>query len=1330
MNSITSRICFLLFSFLLIHTKSYSQAPVADFSSPDPNNCAPFMVQFNDNSSNNPTSWDWDFHDPNAPGHAFIANPTHTYQNPGTYDVTLIATNGSGSNTITKTGFVRIYRVPNAQFTMSEDTVCPGTTITFTDASTPGDTIISTYEWNFNDGTGHVFTNPVQHSFPNNGSVISYYIPIYTATDAFGCSSTTTLDTAFVLPVPNASFTVNAASCTFPATVNFTNTSTQPQVFTWDFGDPSSGASNTSTQTNPSHIYATQGSYLVTLTNGVTGCSAFDTMTIQLVPPVASFVSPPKSCAGSAITFSNTSTPNTATLSWNFGDNTTSTATNPVHTYNVPSTYTVRLIASLGNCSDTITHQVLVPLRPIAVPHVNDSTACSIPFTPQFSDTDPAHVGWNWDFGDGTSTSSSQNPTHTYNNFGIYTVTLTVTDTNGCVATKIDSNWILIAPPIVQITSPQDSGCIIVDTFSFNASVNSPADPNIVSWTWNFGDGTPDTTQSTAPITHSFNHTDSFDVTVTVTTASGCTATTTFNALIKAGTRPIAVIDSVLDTICWNNPITFHSLSPQPVTGWWWFFDDQGTNMIDPNPTFIFNKDTSGTADPFDIILIAYNYGCADTDTVVDMIAVLSPIVHFATSVDCINEDSIIFTNLVTGGNTYLWDFGDQTTTSDSAPSHVYGGPGLYLVKLVSTNLTNGCITDSSMFVSVFNIDCRAGAISPECYPFAIPFSADSSQDAINVWWDFGDPASGALNTLTQSNPPYNALHTYNQHGLYNVVVVAQDFNTCTDTARFQVHMIGPDAGFISSPSTGCLNPPTGLPVTFTDTSHTDGGAISGWSWNFGNGAGWTSSASGTTTKNYTTAGLFTVRLAVVDINGCVDTATVVNGVNPTNPSAIITNNNFGCRDVSKNFGGSAGPNGTFLNPVNFQWNFGDGQTGNGMNVSHTYNANGQYTVTLTVTDANGCSSTTQQVNDIYTTSAHFIPSTTTACETVNGVKRAKVAGVFVSDSTMHTANANYDWNFSVFRDSTSILSTYNYDFLTAPGTYDVTLTLTNDYGCKDTYTVPGAVVVPGPTGSYSFTPDSGCTPLTVNFTGSSPSSTAFVWDFGDGNVTTGSMTSITHTYLTQGVYTPQFLLGFQLPNDFCYIPVDTIGVVKVTTDLEVDILEPVVVIPSVGATVPVHVSVIDHNNIGPPYTYVWNPAANVTQAGNNVFNITSEEDTSVFMVSIPYGNGCSGIDTVLVIGAPCEFDWSKIPNVFTPGDGNSQNDNYFIKDLCPNENFYIKIYNRWGRIIYESNDPQFKWDGTTTSGSEASEGTYFYVLSARKKDHHGYIELIRPGKK
>ena len=178
---------------------------------------------------------------------------------------------------------------------------------------------------------------------------------------------------------------------------------------------------------------------------------------------------------------------------------------------------------------------------------------------------------------------------------------------------------------------------------------------------------------------------------------------------------------------------------------------------------------------------------------------------------------------------------------------------------------------------------------------------------------------------------------------------------------------------------------------------------------------------------------------------------------------------------------------------------------------------------------------------------------------------------------------------------------------------------------------------------------------------------------------------------------------------------------------MSINILEDSIVIKD-GETGTLNVIINDPSNIGPPYNYVWDPASNITNgATSGTFIVTPNEPERYYNLSVPYGTqGCSGLDKVKVIYLSCdEITADTIPNVFTPN-GDFLNDTYFIKDLCDYDAFQIKIFNRWGKLIYESTDPGFHWDGNTTNGTEANEGVYYYLMNTKTKKLHGYINLIR----
>ena len=234
-----------------------------------------------------------------------------------------------------------------------------------------------------------------------------------------------------------------------PLTVNFRDTSGgEPATWSWTFGD-----GGTSTLQNPVHLYQTAGTYTVSLT--VTNAGESDSMTktgfvtVNGYPPVANFVGAPTG-GNSPLTvqFTDQSTNSPTAWLWNFGDGQTSTLKNPVHQYQSAGTFTVTLTATnaYGSDGETKTNYITVTQAgqtPVAN-FVGSPLSGKAPLTVQFTDHSTNNpTSWSWNFGDRT-TSSLQNPSHAYTKRGSYTVTLTVSNTNGS-NTMTRSKYIVVS---------------------------------------------------------------------------------------------------------------------------------------------------------------------------------------------------------------------------------------------------------------------------------------------------------------------------------------------------------------------------------------------------------------------------------------------------------------------------------------------------------------------------------------------------------------------------------------------------------------------------------------------------------------------------------------------------------------------------------------------------------------------------------------------------------------------------------------------------------------------------------------------------------------------
>jgi gliding motility-associated-like protein len=1300
----------------------------ANFTADTQAGCAGLLtVNFTNTSTGSPTTYSWNFGDGATSNQN---NPSHTYSVAGVYTVTLTISSGATSDTEIKNAFITVYANPVASMDIIPDTVCSGESVTLEDVSAIGGGAITSCLWAFNDGSLPQNSCPsVTHIYTNSTNTIRTYTPNLLVTDVNGCNSSIN-GTVYVLPRPvaNFSFTGNN-SCTAPATISFNNLSQNTGLFSWDFGDPTSGAANFSSLEDPSHTYQNAGIYTVILTAGLPGCSSSDTQTVALSNPLAAFTaSDTVICQNDTVYFNNTGT--SGNYNWDFGDPisggaNSSTLPDPLHVFSTPGTYTTTMTVSTGGCSSSTNLQIRVLRLPSVAITAPDRLACDTPFTVNFSDNFAAgHVSWSWAFGDPNSgslnTSTNATPSHTYTAFGDYTITLSVVDTNGCSNSQSFFNWVRIVAPSIGFNLT-DSGCVN-DTFNFSAQVFSPGDPIISNYQWNFGDGTGAQNVNTPFTTHSYTAAGIYDVTLSIETSTGCRDTLTQPAFIRIGNKPTANFSASPILICFQDTVDFTDLTPNPpdITAWQWSFGDGGSAIVQ-NPSYVYNIDTSGTADPFDVTLIVFSNGCPDTLVIEDLITVQGPKPEFSPIYNCTNPLSVEFFNTTGGATDYSWDFGDGGSSTLATPTHVYANRGDFTVILTASNSLNGCEVTKERIINVRIADANITA-SPlsGCAPLTTQFSGTTSQDANTYRWTFGDPASGSADTAL----PSVTQHVYNMPGNYTATLEIRDIHGCTNIETAPITVNGPTAAFIGGPLTGC--PP--LYVNFSDTSDAFGGSITQWSWNYGNGNTSTSTTTGAGAATYTAAGNYSVTLTVTDANGCTDSQTSFNYIQPTQPAAVISSqpaDTVACRNELLNFFVYPGP--YVANPVSYAWDFGDGTTSTTAPTSHSYSANGNYQVRVIATDANGCADTAVSPIMVYTTPAQFSIQSVDTCVELNGIRRAQVYVSINSDSNNYVTNWNWDLELtSIPQGNASVF----YAYAVPPDTYYVSLIVTNQFGCRDTAFDPGAVIVPGPSGSFDFVPDSGCRPLEVNFYGTSNNAAIYSWDFGDGTVLAGTTDdTLSHLYTANGLFIPRFYLGFQLngSTSYCYVPADTAGTVEVTSLLSVDIVQDVISVRDEEYDT-LNVVVNDPSGSS-PYTYLWNPSDRVYAEGPaGQFLATTTGDSAYYYVTVPYGNGCSVLDSVLVLYIPCEFSMDSIPNVFTPN-SDGKNDEYYIDDLCNSDRFKFIIFNRWGRIIYESEDPKFKWDGTTKSGEEASDGVYYYTLQSRSKEYHGWIQLIRDQK-
>ena len=1093
-----TRQCFLFFISILVFGKNANTQVTANFSATPTSGCSPQFVSFTDLSTGNPTQWRWDLGNGTI---SFLKNPSTTYLTPGQYSITLVVHDANGnSDSITKTQYINIFAIPVANFSATPLSGCIPLTVQFTDLSIASGSSITAWLWDFGDGNTGSTQNP-SHTYTSAGN----YNVTLRVTTASGCLKTLTKNNYIqVSNAVTASFTNTLpAGCSLPVTINFTNTSTGSGIlsYAWNFGD-----GGTSNAQNPSHVYNSTGSFTVTLTvTSSTGCTNTFVKTNAVVINFiqASFTAPLTVCVNDPVSFTNTTTPTPASVLWNFGDATTSTVLNPTKTYSTPGIYTVKLITYLGACADSATASVTVLPKPVVSFSAVNRTACKPPLTVTFVNASTPGLLYDWDFGDG-GTSTLQNPSYTYTTYGSFDVKLTVTGLTGCSVTVLKSNYVLIQAPVVTLNNLPQAGCAPL-TWTFSSSVNS-VDP-IVSYFWDLGDGTTSTLQNP---THTFPS-GSYNIKLIVTTAGGCQDSITFTSGIVADQKPVANLVATPRDVCAKTDVFFTDLSTGNITRWLWDFGDGGTSTS-RNPIHQY-----GDTGLFTIRLIVWNNNCADTVIFTNYIHIRPPIAVFLTSFNCAAPYTITFTDRSIGPDEWFWDFGDGTTSNSQNFVHTYASTGTYIVKLTVINHISGCDDEAIQTIRIVDEVANFNATDTViCRNSSTIFNAlgNTPGTIANYNWNFGDGQTGTGASVS---------HIYTNAGLFTVSLIITDISGCKDTLikNQYIRINGPAAAFTIPNGGGCLN----SLVTFTDNSTTDGiHPITSWIWNYGDGITETLSAP-PFTHLYITAGSYNVTLKTIDAVGCSDSTLNTHNIIISQPVAGFNRSDtISCPGRTISFTNtSTGPTLTYL------WNFGDGNTSTVTSPTHVYTIEAIYTVSLKITDLYGCQDIINKNVQIAPPHASFtVSDTLSTCP--------PLIATFTNTSVNGFAGT---WDFGDGSTSNAASPVHIYN---NPGTYMAKLYIAGPgSNCFDS--VFQRITISGPTGTFTYTPLVGCSPLTVNFSASAINNQSFIWDYNDGATYLTTDSTVSYTYQIPGTYIPKIIL---IDPGGCQVPVQGLDTINV----------------------------------------------------------------------------------------------------------------------------------------------------------------------------------------
>jgi PKD repeat protein len=463
----------------------------------------------------------------------------------------------------------------------------------------------------------------------------------------------------------------------------------------------------------------------------------------------------------------------------------------------------------------------------------------------------------------------------------------------------------------------------------------------------------------------------------------------------------------------------------------------------------------------------------------------------------------------------YEWAFGDGTTATGQSVSHAYDSTGTY-----SATLT---VTDNEGAVSSDVVTIRVSSTSGELTADASANQTTANPGELVVFdgigssapdgfvesyeWDFGDGTTATGDLVN---------HSYGSTGTYTatLTVTSDSGETATDTVEVSIEANGPPTTSISANRTSA-KVDEAIALDGSGSSDADG-SITSYEWAFDDG---TTATGPDATHRYASAGEYTVTLTTQDNDGATSSDTVTVSVAENQPpSASATANRTSAKvDEAVAFDGSASSDsdGTI---TSYEWAFDDGTIATGPTATHRYSSTGTYNATLTVTDDNGATSTAEVTVSV----AENVPPTASVSANRTAVDPdGAIAFDGSASSDSDGSITSYEWTFDDGTTATGSTATHRYS---STGTYNATLTVTDDNGATSTAEVTVEVttnVAPTVSISANRTTAKEGDPIAFDGSGSSDSdgtTTSYEWDFGDGTTATGP--TATHNFSGVGFHT------------------------------------------------------------------------------------------------------------------------------------------------------------------------------------------------------------------
>ncbi len=1297
--------------------------------------CLPItgVAQFSNLTSISPgynlSSFLWTFDDVNAtvsnPNVVDSINPSHIFQNTGTYHVKLFSQTADGcKDSLTKT--ITFSVMPSVQFAALTG-VCENATNVNVALGSVANNVTGTGAYFGNGTTSAGILSPAVSGYGSQH--ITY---VFTTTG--GCIDSASQN-ILVKARPRLGFTYPAGCLPANGLVQFTDTSKMPdtqtiQGCTWTFGGGS--LPNTSNNCSPSHTY-NYGTY--TIYHSVTsslGCVTDTTFN-------ATFnISPQLFYNAVAPVCENITSYSVA----NAGSNNLSAApgTGVYHGIGIVNAATGDFnpsIAGAGTttiwyvftatsgCIDSISKTITVKPKPRGQFTFTPTGCLNANGTVQFDASGiilaaPATItSYNWLFENGAIADTGLTPTHNYTD-GTYLISLNVQASSGCSFDTSMTQTFNRTPALsalVQAPVCENGGVI---TLTAPTVTNGVVGTGVFS---SYKNAVTNATTGTYDPSISGYGTDTIYYKFT-STSGGCYTTVATPVTINARPRGGFTFSPNSGCLNTNGFVQFSSnvaVAGSSVQTYNWQFETPSPLVNGAAPSHNYNDGTYAIS----LNVVGANTCSFDTSMTQTFSKTPALTALFQAPV-CENGGVITLTApTVTNGAVGTGVFSSSKNAVTNATTGTYdpsiSGYGIDTIFYKFTS-TGGCTATVKTLVSVQARPHGHFAFSPTTGCLDITGLVKFNGGGITVPGSFVQTynwlfENGAI-TGTGANPTHNYAD-----GTYSIKLTAIGFNGCSfDTSMTQTFSRTPSLDPIvtnnvcANSSSFTLNPPavnngvTGNVGVFTSTKN----AVVG------------------TTYDPTVAGfsLDTLYYTFTAFSGCAATVSKVMTIYPV-PNAVINVNPNVCAGSTitlKDF--STVGSGTIAIR---SWDVGDGSplvvNPAGNIIVKSYGAAQTYTVVLTDTSDKGCvasDTATVTVRDKPTALFEFNPI----------VCMPNGTAYFTNKSTLsaYGGTMNYAWTFgdaigsSASNPNTSTLANPKHTYSSIQS-YPIRLIVTSSpYGCTDTYDDTLDAKKPffiKPIAKFGVSQSAFCANDTLSFTDSSsaPGSNLFSWTWDYGDYSTVNTTTVPNTTYTYGTNGGQFQTALTVRNtELCesapyYVNITVFPQPKIDSISLKDIL--------VLKNTVVHFDPIVSDTTNVQYT--WSLVSPTTSA----FALTNAYvrdpyltaiESQLYKLVVISDHNCADERTqfVKVLGD------IVVPNVFSPN-GDGINDTWNITSLGDYPNATVDIFNRSGNLVKTLSGSNMKWDGTS-NGSPVPIGTYYYIINAGFKlpKMTGWVLVVR----